>query len=398
MRKKVACNCKEESNGTRESHKIIPDGWVECSYRNLFKVASGEGLTQKKMIYGVIPVFGGNGVSGYHNSSNNDDTNIIIGRVGANCGSVILYSGKCWITDNALYIKEKYGEYNDLFMFYKLTHEQLNRLADRNAQPLISGEKIYGLKAVIPKKIEEQGSIANILSTWDKAIELKEKLIEEKKKQKSGLMQKLLTGKVRLPWFDGEWEFAELSTVCDKVTRCIDKPNEPYYRLGLRSHAKGTFHEYVENPDDNSMDKLYIVKENDLIVNITFAWEHAIALAGSNDDGKLVSHRFPTYLFKDNADPRFYKHYVMQSKFKKMLDDISPGGAGRNRVMNQKSFLKLMVHIPSLEEQKAIANVLDLLNKEISLHQSELDSLKQQKKGLMQLLLTGIVRVTVETN
>ena len=174
MRKKVACNCKEESNGTRESHKIIPDGWAECSYRNLFKVASGEGLTQKKMIYGVVPVFGGNGISGYHNSSNNDGTNIIIGRVGANCGSVILYSGKCWITDNALYIKEKYGEYNDLFMFYKLTHEQLNRLADRNAQPLISGEKIYGLKAVIPIKIEEQGSIANIPSTWDNAIELKE--------------------------------------------------------------------------------------------------------------------------------------------------------------------------------------------------------------------------------
>ena len=291
---------------------------------------------------------------------------------------------------------------NNYFMNYQFNSFSMVKKLRRIATGTTSVAAIYTkdlttLSIAIPS-IPEQHKIANILSTWDKAIELKEKLIEEKKKQKSGLMQKLLTGKVRLPWFDGEWEFAELSTVCDKVTRCIDKPNEPYYRLGLRSHAKGTFHEYVENPDDNSMDKLYIVKENDLIVNITFAWEHAIALAGSNDDGKLVSHRFPTYLFKDNADPRFYKHYVMQSKFKKMLDDISPGGAGRNRVMNQKSFLKLMVHIPSLEEQKAIANVLDLLNKEISLHQSELDSLKQQKKGLMQLLLTGIVRVTVETN
>lgn len=276
--------------------------------------------------------------------------------------------------------------------FRRQVHQNLGATINQ-----LTSKDLNSFAFTFPSNTEQQ-KIANILSTWDKAMVLKEKLIEEKKKQKSGLMQKLLTGKVRLPGFNGEWEFAELSTVCDKVTRCIDKPSEPYYRLGLRSHAKGTFHEYVENPDDNSMDKLYIVKENDLIVNITFAWEHAIALAGSNDDGKLVSHRFPTYLFKDNAEPRFYKHYVMQSKFKKMLDDISPGGAGRNRVMNQKSFLKLMVHIPSLEEQKAIANVLDLLNKEISLHQSELDSLKQQKKGLMQLLLTGIVRVSVETN
>ena len=80
--------------------------------------------------------------------------------------------------------------------------------------------------------------------------------------------------------------------------RPVDKPNEPYIRIGIRSHAKGTFQELVENPAEVNMDTLYVVKKDDIVVNITFAWEHAIALAIEEDDGKLVSHGFPTYVFR----------------------------------------------------------------------------------------------------
>ena len=143
------------------------------------------------------------------------------------------------------------------------------------------------------------------------------------------------------------------------------------------------------------MDKLYIVKNNDLIVNITFAWEHAIAVADKNDEGKLVSHRFPTYEFNENAYPKFFKYYILQSKFKHILVNISPGGAGRNRVMNKKDFLNISVKIPSYEEQAKIAEVLSAADKEIELLEKELEALKLQKKGLMQRLLTGEVRVKV---
>ncbi len=80
------------------------------------------------------------------------------------------------------------------------------------------------------------------------------------------------------------------------TTREIEKPTENYLALGIRSHGKGIFHKPDSDPKAIAMDKLYEVKENDFIVNITFAWEHAVAIISKEDEGGLVSHRFPTYV------------------------------------------------------------------------------------------------------
>ena len=142
------------------------------------------------------------------------------------------------------------------------------------------------------------------------------------------------------------------------------------------------------------MDTLYIVRENDLIINITFAWEGAIAIVENKDDGALVSHRFPTFTFNpDNGILDYFKHYILQPKFRYLLDLISPGGAGRNRVLNKKDFLKLEVRIPSPDEQTAIAKVLQCADKEINLLKTKLEILQNQKKGLMQQLLSGKKRL-----
>lgn len=127
-----------------------------------------------------------------------------------------------------------------------------------------------------------------------------------------------------------DWDIPTLSKIVKPTPRPVAKPEEGYWRLGLRSHAKGTFHTFVENPETVAMDELYEVKENDLVLNITFAWEHAIAIANRDDEGKLVSHRFPTYEFKPDSIPGFYKYIIVQPRIKEMLANISPGGAGRN--------------------------------------------------------------------
>ncbi len=190
-----------------------------------------------------------------------------------------------------------------------------------------------------------------------------------------------------------DWDVKQLNYILDHVERKVPKPKKGYWRLGLRSHAKGTFHEFIDDPDTVAMEELFLVAEKDLVVNITFAWEHAIALADKNDAGKLVSHRFPTYVFRENACPNFYKYYVIQPYFKKMLSDISPGGAGRNRVMSKKSFMNLWVHMPPISEQKKIAGVLSIWDKAIKLKERLIAEKKQQKKWLMQNLLTGRKRL-----
>lgn len=244
--------------------------------------------------------------------------------------------------------------------------------------------------------LSEQQKIAQILSTWDTAIEQSQKLIEQLKKRKKGLMQQLLTGKTRLKGFSGDWNINKLDYFITAKSRPMPKPDKPFLALGLRSHGKGIFHKEDFNPESIAMDTLYEVKENDLVVNITFAWEHAIAVADKKDEGGLVSHRFPTFTFNDGvAYPHFFRYLILQPKFKYLLDLISPGGAGRNRVMSKKDFPKLEISAPEINEQQAIAKVLTIADVEIKTQETYLAQLQAQKKGLMQQLLTGQKRVKI---
>ncbi|HFI0271889.1 TPA: restriction endonuclease subunit S [Streptococcus suis] len=190
----------------------------------------------------------------------------------------------------------------------------------------------------------------------------------------------------RFQGYTDAWELRKLGEVIEQQIREVDKPNDAYRRLSVRSHAKGTFHQLVEDPSTVAMDKLYIVKADDLIVNITFAWEHAIAVANLYDDGLLVSHRFPTYRAKFNSDITYIKYLVSQEDFRRKLEFISPGGAGRNRVMNKKDFINLKAVFPTLPEQEAIGSFFSVLDQLITLHQRKLGTLKEQKKTYLKLL------------
>lgn len=185
-----------------------------------------------------------------------------------------------------------------------------------------------------------------------------------------------------------DWDIVPIKKVVTQIHRSVDKPNEPYYRLSVRSHAKGTFHSFVEDPETVAMEELYKVKENDLIVNITFAWEHAIAIVKKEDDGLLVSHRFPTYEFNNNACVKFYENIIKFPRIKKLLGDMSPGGAGRNRVLNQTDFYnKLYVPYTNRKEQEKIAEILSCCDKVIELKAKLLKKENANKKSLAKLLL-----------
>ncbi|HDY67118.1 MAG TPA: restriction endonuclease subunit S [Candidatus Scalindua sp.] len=245
--------------------------------------------------------------------------------------------------------------------------------------------------------LPEQKIISEILSAWDRGIEQIGKLTSAKIKLKKALMQQLLTGKRRFKEFEKiKWQKMKLHDFLKPVSRPIPRPDKEYLALGIRSHGKGTFLRRVDDPDEVMMDTLYKVQENDLIVNITFAWEGAIAIVNKSDEGALVSHRFPTYVFmKDIAILEFFRHIILTKRFVHQLGLISPGGAGRNRVMSKRDFLNLAVSIPHVDEQKKIGAVLNGLDKETRFLENYLIALKEQKKGLMQKLLTGQVRVKV---
>lgn len=286
------------------------------------------------------------------------------------------------------------------FRTYLLSHPQVIR----HLRKIATGISVYGISKTNLTRVRlalpplpEQKKIAEILSTWDKVIESVEKVLTAKLKLKKGLMQQLLTGKKRFQEFAArEWTRMKISDFTTQAIRVRVKPETAFLALGIRSHGKGTFLKPDFDPDKIEMTELYEVKENDLIVNITFAWEGAIAIAGASDDGALVSHRFPTYEFNTGlAIPEYFRHVIVQKWFVERLGLISPGGAGRNRVLSKKDFGKLEVLMPSVEEQCRIATVLDTCDKEIELLIKQRNALKEQKLGLMQQLLTGKKRIKV---
>jgi len=241
--------------------------------------------------------------------------------------------------------------------------------------------------------LSEQRAIAAVLSSWDQAIIQVRDLVKKRSLRKKTLSQKLLGRNSAL----AEQEIPQvrrLGEVVMPVSRPVQKPKNPYISIGLRSHGKGTFQKVVEEPEKVMMDTLYRVEGGDLVVNITFAWEGAIAFASEKDSGALVSHRFPTYRLKDTeVDGGFFRNLIQTQRFVWDLGLISPGGAGRNRVMNQKDFLKLKVHVPKLEVQKRVGEILETADDEVRLCEEYLMALQRQKRGLMQKLLTGEVRV-----
>jgi len=254
----------------------------------------------------------------------------------------------------------------------KLSGEYLNKLLDLQTMRhyfsiLANGVTRFGLtlnsvnSSLIPlPSLSEQKKIAEILSTWDDAIEQTRKLIDAKKLRKKALMQQLLSGKKRLKDYDSSsWQVRGLGELVKPVLRPVPKPKEPYLSIGLRSHGRGTFQKIVELPEKVMMDTLYRIESQDIIVNITFAWEGAIAIAKENDSGGLVSHRFPTYRIKDKkANIDFFRNLILTKKFVWDLGLISPGGAGRNRVMNKRDFLKLKVLLPPVEIQRELGRIL----------------------------------------
>lgn len=206
---------------------------------------------------------------------------------------------------------------------------------------------------------------------------------------KANLTDTLKKPRLRFPGFFNGWEEKKLSDFLKNEIRKVPKPTEHYKAIGIRSHFKGTFQKLDSDPKKIAMDELFRIEEGDFIVNITFAWEGALAIAKKEDVGGLVSHRFPTYIFDKNISSQKYFRYVFPTKrMKHILGIISPGGAGRNRVLDKKNFLKIKINLPSIQEQQKIAGFLESVDKWIKNLREQKGFFELYKKGMMQKIFS----------
>ena len=249
--------------------------------------------------------------------------------------------------------------------------------------------------------LEEQRRIAEILGCCDRVLALKKELIAEKKKQKKALMQKLLNpdSGFRLPGFSGEWRKTTLGDLATKkgeyginAPACEYAPGLPrYIRItDIDEHCKFiTSNEaYVKISEYQD----FLLKPSDIIF-VRTGGSVGKSYAYDSNDGDLV---FAGFLIRFNfqspkADSRFIKQIVSTEEYQRWVNIMS-ARSGQPGI-NAEEYASYSFMAPSLQEQQAIADILSAADKEIALLEQELAQQEQKKKSLMQLLLTGTVRV-----
>lgn len=285
---------------------------------------------------------------------------------------------------------------DSLFIYHNLfsnhVTNQINKLLAGSNYPAINSKDVENLMIPFPRNIDEREKISSMLSTWDKAIELKSKLIEQKKEQKKGLMQKLLTGEVRLQGFTEEWTKVKLGDVIEESNERTTKNNQ--YPV-LTSSRQGLFlqKDYFSKQvasEDNTGYK--IVRKGEFTYRTM------------SDDGIFVFNRLDDYevgivspayvVFRTKAiNSTFLKEFINSNMFRRYMLKHLQGGT--RVAYRYKDLHNTIVKLPSIKEQEAIEKIVIVFDRSIQLLEKELLVLKQQKKGLMQLLLTGKVRVKV---
>lgn len=247
--------------------------------------------------------------------------------------------------------------------------------------------------------LAEQEKIAKILSAQDKLIELKEKLIEEKKQQKKYLMQQLLTGKKRLPGFSDEWHTIVLSQISKKAT---EKNTGFKFDIVFSNSAQNGIVPQVEQFDkdianEDNIDRYYIVTEGCFVYNprISVTAPCGPINVNHNKTPGVMSPLYTIfYINSPNVDNDYLEQYFKSTIWFKYMKSVANYGARHDRMsVTDNDFFNMPIRISDLKEQTAIKNILICADQEIEQLKRELYQEKQKKKALMQLLLTGIVRV-----
>ena len=236
--------------------------------------------------------------------------------------------------------------------------------------------------------VNEQEKIAEILAGQDRVIALKEKLLAEKQKQKKYLMQQLLTAKKRLPGFSGEWKKVRMGTYVNFQV------GYPFSSLHFNEEGKGL--RLIKNRDLKTDDQIYYTTEH---YSQDFVVTNGDVLIGMDGDflpcvwnkGRALLNQRVGKIFVASGMDLMFSYYCLHIPLEKLSSKI---GATTVKHLAHKDVESLFVFIPiEKPEQIAIAEILSTADKEIELLKKDIEQEKLKKKSLMQLLLTGIVRV-----
>ncbi|EEY6128031.1 restriction endonuclease subunit S [Escherichia coli] len=267
-----------------------------------------------------------------------------------------------------------------------------------------SPDRLCSVIGLIPPLLEQK-KIAQILSTWDKAISVTEKLLTNSQQQKKALMQQLLTGKKRLldengVRFSTEWEFKRISEIATRVQRKNDAAEHPILTISSLSGFVRQDERYSRYMAGESVKNYILLKKGEFAYNKgnSKTYEFGCIFDLEAYEAGLVPHVYVCFRLKNGLSHRYFKYLFEADYLKPQLGALVNTGVRNNGLLNIKptEFMQTKVPVPCFEEQESIADMLYNSSRTIRVLQDKLACLKDEKKALMQQLLTGKRRVKVD--
>ena len=309
-----------------------------------------------------------------------------------------------------LYIYFKFNDdvCSDFFEFYFDAGQANRQIKDivqegaRNHGLLnLSIDDFFNIKIRMPN-LDEQKKIAEILSTWDEAINLTINLIESKKQFKKALMQNLLTARIRFPRFKDEWEETKLGNIGVFKTSSVDKIIQKdecivnlvnYMDVYKNTHINSNLKLSQTSASNREIENLSLAKGDVLFTPSSETPDdigHSAVIL-SDMPNTLFSYHLVRFRLDAKNDIVFLGYVFNQDKILKQFARLSQGIT--RYTLSIRDFQNVFINFPNLNEQQKIAEVLTACDDEINLLNLKLENLKKQKQGLMQKLLSGKVKV-----
>jgi len=372
--------------------KSVPNNWL-FSYvgkvfdiKNTFRKPISDEIRQKNP--GQYPYYGPTKIQGFIDTYEQDGQFALIGEDGdhflkfRNLPMTQIIEGKCTVNNHAHIVAGTKHATREWFYYYFMHRDIFSFLTRQGAGRVKLNKAALEKIPLLVPPLPEQKKISEILSIWDQAIKATEQLLTNSQQQKKALMQQLLTGKKRLlnengEVFSGVWVYGHLKDIA-KIQKGRALSSKNIVNGQYPVIAGGKTSPYCHNA---------FTHENAITVSASgayagFAAYHSCKIWAS--DCSVVSAK--------NTSDTIFIFYLLQSQQNKIYS-LQSGGAQPH--IYSKDLEVLKVEIPALEEQQKIAAVLTAADNEIDALKQKLEHLKQEKKSLMQQLLTGKRRVKV---
>jgi|25BtaG_2_1085352.scaffolds.fasta_scaffold00992_5 type I restriction enzyme S subunit len=352
---------------------VIPDDWDTKQLNCVCTMKSGESITSKKISdHALYACYGGNGLRGFTDRYTHDGDFALIGRQGALCGNVVRVKGKFFASEHAVVVSPNKG-IDIKWLAYVLDTMNLNRFSESSAQPGLSVSKVLLLPLLVPSSQLEQQAIATALSDVDALLEELDRLIAKKRDIKQAAMQQLLTGEIRLPGFEGEWEARRIGDVLEVRHGRSQKEVET---------KDGEYPIYASGGEIGRANTYLYSKPSVLI-----------GRKGTIDAPRYCDQPFWT------VDTLFYTELLDRNSAKFMYYKFcmipwrNYNEASGVPSLSARTIENIEIVLPTHEEQEAIAAVLSDMDTEIQALEQRRSKTAELKQGMMQELLTGRTRL-----